>query len=297
MNRKEILRYLFENAPINSASSGNVLGLDIPSIFVGIEKRKKKDKKNKKNRKSMRSFKDFFEEYNLTFVEHDTLNPKLWNNDEELKPEVKEKMINNAHAWISFAHINPDMVKDILFTGGNANYLYNDLSDIDIHVLVDYSQLFDHDVDMNKDYFNDKKELWKVKYPDLNIAGYPIEMYAQDISEVPHLDQGVYSLMFDKWVLKPVKQDLDNDLNMEKDSVQSIADQYQHKIEELISNNYGADNAENLKLEIHNLRDNSIAKDGEFGEGNLVFKELRNRGLIDKLKAYKNSILYNQIMK
>jgi len=31
------------------------------------------------------------------------------------------------------------------------------------------------------------------------------------------------------------------------------------------------------------MRKNSIAADGEFGEGNLIFKELRNLGYKDKL--------------
>ena len=39
------------------------------------------------------------------------------------------------------------------------------------------------------------------------------------------------------------------------------------------------------------MRKKSIDADGEFGEGNLLFKELRNFGLLDELKkALKSSI-------
>ena len=35
--------------------------------------------------------------------------------------------------------------------------------------------------------------------------------------------------------------------------------------------------------DIYLMRRNSISSDGEFGEGNLLFKEIRNLGLKDKL--------------
>jgi hypothetical protein len=39
------------------------------------------------------------------------------------------------------------------------------------------------------------------------------------------------------------------------------------------------------------MRGDSIAQGGEFGLGNLVFKELRNSGYIDKMSAYVKSDL------
>lgn len=41
---------------------------------------------------------------------------------------------------------------------------------------------------------------------------------------------------------------------------------------------------------IYNLRNDSLAAEGEFGMGNLIFKELRNRGILDHLKELKNEI-------
>lgn len=40
--------------------------------------------------------------------------------------------------------------------------------------------------------------------------------------------------------------------------------------------------------ELYDLRKKSIADDGEFGLGNLVFKQFRNLGYLDKLKDLKN---------
>lgn len=42
--------------------------------------------------------------------------------------------------------------------------------------------------------------------------------------------------------------------------------------------------------DIYDLRSASLATEGEFGMGNLVFKELRNRGILDHLKELKNEI-------
>lgn len=40
--------------------------------------------------------------------------------------------------------------------------------------------------------------------------------------------------------------------------------------------------------DLYDLRKDSIAKDGEYGLGNLVFKEFRNLGYLDNLKELKN---------
>ena len=42
--------------------------------------------------------------------------------------------------------------------------------------------------------------------------------------------------------------------------------------------------------DIYNLRSTSLTTEGEFGIGNLTFKELRNRGILDHLKELKNEI-------
>ena len=44
-----------------------------------------------------------------------------------------------------------------------------------------------------------------------------------------------------------------------------------------------------IKQKIRKMRGDSIAKDGEFAFGNLVFKELRNQGYLDKMDMYQKS--------
>lgn len=47
------------------------------------------------------------------------------------------------------------------------------------------------------------------------------------------------------------------------------------------------DEINNFIDDVYLLRKSSIMSDGEYGKGNLVFKELRNNGYLDKLKELK----------
>ena len=47
---------------------------------------------------------------------------------------------------------------------------------------------------------------------------------------------------------------------------------------------------ENFIEDIYNLRKTSIAKEGEYSIGNLVFKKMRNEGYLDNLKRLRNCL-------
>ena len=42
--------------------------------------------------------------------------------------------------------------------------------------------------------------------------------------------------------------------------------------------------------ELYELRINSIKEDGEFGTGNLAFKEIRRSGILDEMKDFKSEL-------
>lgn len=56
---------------------------------------------------------------------------------------------------------------------------------------------------------------------------------------------------------------------------------------ESIANEEFINNINKFIEDLYNLRKESITKDGEFGIGNLIFKEFRNKGYLDKLKELK----------
>lgn len=264
-----------EDAPMMSSGGGAVYGTRAGETVVSPKGAEKYKKQNKS--KINKLFKE-----NISLAYHNELNPKLWNADMSLKPEVKNKLLQIAFAWADFAKIPIEMIQDIIITGGNVNYNYTGMSDVDLHLIIDRGRL-NPDRDLVDEYLSDKKILWTLSHNDLNIYGYPVELYAQDVNEQPHLDQGVYSISHDIWVQRPRNLGLD----FEKDlHLQKKADFYKHMIDTMIDQHATDETIDMLKKKIYKMRGDSIAKGGEFGFGNLVFKELRNAGYLDKMAAY-----------
>lgn len=233
----------------------------------------------------MLNFNNYLSELKLTLQYHEELNPKIWKSEDKLDSEVKKALITFGHAWAEFAKIPKSMIQDIVMTGGNANYNYTSKSDIDVHLIVDRSKLFS-DAKFVEEYLQDKKSLWTLTH-NVDVYGYPLEPYAQDEDIKYPKNQGVYSLMKDEWVKKPVKVDYDfkND-HLLKQKVSH----YMHAIDHMIKHHMGEESFNNMKVRFKNMRTASLQKYGEFGRENLVFKELRNRGYIDKMNKYEASL-------
>ena len=216
---------------------------------------------------------------------HDSLNSDVWANEQKIKQDVRDKLITFAKTWAKFASIPEQYIDDILLTGGNCNYNYTKQSDLDVHILIDREQLAkDLSVtrDFIDDYLSDKKALWTFKHK-IYVVALPVEPYAQDISERIPVNQGVYSLLNDQWVQKPV----DLKLNFANDIILKRKVMYLDNIaKHLISSNASEDEIRKFKNSITSVRSVGIQKDGEFSQQNLIFKALRNRGILDKLDAY-----------
>jgi hypothetical protein len=233
--------------------------------------------------KKKKSFREHIEEAaSLTLQYHDELNPKFWNAD-NLKPEVQNKLLEIGYVWADFANIPDEAIKDVLFVGGNANYNYTNYSDIDVHILIDKEQLPDCP-DLIDDYLKDKKLLWS-EIHDINIYGHDVELFAQDINDATPSDQGVYSLTKNEWIKHPEKQNID----LEDPHIKQKVDQYTQKIDSLISSNAEDESFKKLKDKFKNMRNSALKKGGELSIENLIFKELRNLGYLDKMNDYLKS--------
>jgi len=224
------------------------------------------------------------DETKISLEYHDELNPKLWL-DFELKPEIKDKLIAFGYAWADFAMIPRTMIQDIIILGGNANYNYTSKSDIDVHIIIDRYKL-PANKPMVDDYLQSKKMLWTLTH-NIKIAGLPVEPYAQDSSAPYPENQGVYSLLKGQWIQKPIRKQMDfkNDPNLKKKVMF-----YSNMINSMIKGNMSAEAFRDLKSKISNMRAAAIAQGGEFSFENLVFKELRNRGLLDKMNKYMSTL-------
>jgi len=229
----------------------------------------------------MKTLEQYLLESKTTLQYHSVLNPKFWDG-ESLKNEVRKKLVEVGRFWAKYANIPANAIKDIILTGGNANFNYTDFSDLDVHIFVDKSKIADCEVEIMDDYLKDKKQLWALTH-DIKIYGVPVELYAQDLKEKTSPNQGVFSLLKNKWVKKPVKEKV----NFDDPMIVRKAKALMRKIDSIIEDR--VDNMQiikDFKDKMKNMRSSGVQKGGEFSIENLVFKELRNKGYLDKLVNY-----------
>ena len=233
----------------------------------------------------MHSFSEYLTELKLSLQYHEELNSRLWKNENKLRPEVRRALLKFAYAWADFAKIPRSMIQHVVMTGGNANYNYTNKSDIDVHLIIDRNKLFDNPKYV-EEYLQDKKSLWTLTH-NIDVYGYPLEPYAQDADIKYPKNQGVYNLTKDEWLLKPTKTDYE----FKKDHLlKQKVSHYMHTIDHMMKSKMGAEQFDVLKTKFKNMRTAGLQKFGEFSRENLVFKELRNRGYIDKMNKYETSL-------
>ena len=221
---------------------------------------------------------------------HKSLNSQFWL-DNHLKSNIRKNLTNLVKYYFKSLELDPKVeIKDIIFTGSLANYNYTDLSDIDLHIVINYKDVSD-DVDFVMNYFLQKRAAWEVSN-DVKINGYPVEIYVQDVNEQTVGKGAMYSLLTNKWIKKPkyklpevdkhlvtqkVNKYLDilNKISMTKDSIKKI------------------DNYNKVFNKIKKKRGEATQTEGEFSVDNLVFKVLRNKKVFDIVKNNKKEIVNN----
>ena len=224
------------------------------------------------------------------------LNPKFWK-DGRLDSRIRMKLLDIADDFIEFLGVDWVKPDDVIMTGSLANYNWNKkFSDIDLHILIDYSKV-DKRTDFVDNYFYSQKKLWNDEHKDLKIFGFPVELYVQDTNE-KHSSTGVYSLDKDKWIVEPEREKLSS-AKINKSLIKNRVAEYIDKIDELLTIYKTADDdykvrkvsekAEKLFDEIKSDRKKGLEKtDNEISNGNLIFKCLRRLGYIEKLLDLKS---------
>jgi len=200
---------------------------------------------------------------------HNELNPALWDKM-EIKLDVQVQLLKIAKKFIEFLNVPSLNLVDIYFMGSNAAYVYTSFSDIDLHIIVD-------DPDDNlKELYDSKKRLWNDSR-EINIRGYNVELYVQDIKE-PNASMGIYSLLQNKWIKQPEQVEA----TIDDASVQQKFKYLAKKILRGIKKR-DLDYLNDIASEIKELRKSGLQRAGEFSVENLAFKELRNGGYLEKL--------------
>jgi DNA-binding Lrp family transcriptional regulator len=232
-------------------------------------------------------------EASKSFRVKDELNPKIWD-DFKIDDEVREDLLKIAEDFYASTDLEAD-VEDIILTGSLANYNWSEkYSDYDLHILIDFTNVNDA-VELVKKYVDSAKSIWNKEH-DIKIKGYEVEVYIQDVSE-PHKSTGVFSLLNNKWNVKPEEFDFepDEDMIAEKGkSVMMMVDELEEQVDE---DKYDAfmEKVQKVWEKVKNYRKSGLESEGgELSMGNLVFKFLRRNGYIGKIIDLKRKSYDNQ---
>lgn len=218
----------------------------------------------------------------------DELCPKIWNGD-EMDEEVRKVLLKNALEFIKYTKMDRQNFKDITLTGSLANYNYGKNSDIDLHILMDFDQISE-DKEFVGEYFRNKKNLWNDTYP-AKIKGHDVEIYIQDTSE-PHTSTGVYSLINDKWLTKPIKKMIAIDtanVQLKSAHIMNVIDDLKDSRGDL------TEKVDKIMDKIKIMRQSGLDDEGEFSTENIVFKVLRNNGYLKDLVDIKKDYLTKEL--
>jgi len=193
----------------------------------------------------------------------------------ELKPEIRKSLLRIAYDFLE--SLDPKMTfTDITLTGSMANYNYTDQSDLDLHILFDFSAMGETG-ELIQDLFNTKRRVWNDVH-NIKIKDHDVELYAQDSKE-PHHSTGVFSVLRNKWLVVPHRANPEIDEEYVLKKSQDIMD----RIDYLSGLEEKRRSLEVTKNKIMKMRKSGLERKGEFAEENLIFKTLRNTGYIGKL--------------
>ena len=197
------------------------------------------------------------------------LNPKLWHNG-DLDLEVSAKLQDIAEAFEKFIGIDLPVI-DYTITGSNANYTWTEHSDLDLHLIVKGTV-----IDAERELYNAKKALWAEQHT-ITVKGLPVECYVQG-EEEEHHSTGVFSIAKDRWLVEPKK----NKPKVDDSAVERKKDSIIHDIETALLSK-DLESMRRVKERITEMRKAGLDRAGEWSVENLVFKILRNLGLIDQI--------------
>ena len=214
------------------------------------------------------------------------LNPKFWDND-VLDERIRKKLLIIANDFFIGTKLELK-IEDITLTGSLCNFNYNEYSDFDIHIIVDYSKIAG-DETIVAAAINSHRISWNLKH-NIKIQGHDIEIYIQDSNDNERTESGLYSLLNKEWIRKPIHNTPeidDEEINFKfanyKSGINRLIELSNMELTEELSRHYYTI-SKDLKKKIHGHRKTDLLTDkAEFSVGNLVFKRLRNSGHFGEL--------------
>lgn len=229
-----------------------------------------------------------------SFETKDSLSNEIFDESKDgfkMKEDVRNRLLEIANDFVESFGVE-FFIHDIVLTGSLSNYNWSEFSDVDLHVLVDMSEIDGNNNSpilqtIVKEFFDAKKNVWNEKH-DIKIKGFDVEVYVQDVEE-PHISSGVYSILHDKWEIEPKKETP----NIDDRKILEKGEDFAKKIDQLIDLGLNSDvlpKIESLRKKLKQFRQSGLETGGEYSYENLTFKLLRRNGYIEKLLKLKTDI-------
>ena len=217
---------------------------------------------------------------------HEELNPLLFDENNKLKPNIKKQLLIITDDFVEYMGLPDLAIEDVIITGSNVAFTYTPHSDIDLHLLVDFSELPESDV--YKELFMAKKSLYNDTYK-ITIRDIPVELYVQDTAQ-SHTSLGEYSIYQDKFTRFPTKKRA----NLDEISAEHKFERLEQlAIEGLKSKDI--EKVKNVLSIIKRYRQAGLDNKGEFGPENLAFKAVRSKGYFQALFDLRNDLRAKQL--
>ena len=224
------------------------------------------------------------------------LNPKFFNPDMSMRKGVRKALLHVAEDFMSGIREKVPNIERMgmdwqpVMTGSLTGPDYDSESDVDLHFLVDLSDLDENEKKLAQFAFAYYSKVYNEN--EFRLLGFPIETYIQDATSgkaEPHYSPGVYALDDDEWIEEPDCEPVDTTTQEYVEAEEGLKEI--RDLELRLKSGDSADDilkdAEELSDELKDARGASLRSDGLGGHGNMVFKLLRRNGGLDRLSKLK----------
>ena len=225
-----------------------------------------------------------------SFKVQNELSPEIWFLEGEtykMKPEIRTALLEIVEDYENFTDLDLD-IEDVTLTGSLSNFNWSEFSDVDLHLILDFSETNE----LLKKYLDSRRIIWN-SLRDVRVKDFDVEIYAQDSNE-PHFASGVYSVLYNDWIVEPSKGE---DVEIDTEKILSKAKGWMEEIDTIEVNakrkepEQVLDDIQRLKNKLKKYRGNGLKDGGEYSYENLTFKFLRRNEYLKKINDVRNELI------
>tara|TARA_R110000824_G_scaffold45206_1_gene130857 strand:+ start:1875 stop:2783 length:909 start_codon:yes stop_codon:yes gene_type:complete len=227
-----------------------------------------------------------------SFEKQTEMAPRFWLAG-KLNPKIARRLSKIANEFLEGLNIDVEM-EDLRLTGSVANYNWSKYSDVDLHIVVDFSKI-DENIELVKQFFDSARWRWNELH-NITIYGHEVEIYIENVGHVTH-SSGIYSIINNEWIIEPTRDKVEFDYPTARKKADAIETEV-NLIEKFAGEKPRATvkSVDRLKEKIRRMRTAGLqSPQQEYSAENIAFKILRREETFDKLNNMKYSA-YDRIM-